>query len=158
MIIIDLYNCIYYKYDEINVNLVEIFLNKLILYSNFFDEKIQVIFDGFFFKSNFRSKYDKVELFFPFGDADTEIIKMIQSMPSKTYLLITADREIINEVVKKKACDLLKPDEFWKELIFVEREIKFNLNNKNLKKTTRLKKTTDYKDFELDELFDKYIK
>jgi predicted RNA-binding protein with PIN domain len=158
MIIIDLYNCIYYRYDEINIKLIEIFLNKLILYSDFFDEKIQVVFDGFFFRENFKSKYNKIELFFPFGDADTEIIRIINSMPSKTYLLVTADREIIKEVVKKKSCELLKPDEFWRELILLEKEVNFNRNNKNLKKESKLKKTTDYKDFELDLLFNKYLK
>ncbi len=157
MIIIDAYNFLYFRYDEINIDIINAFLKKIIFYSNNSKNKIKIVFDGVFFKNSFLSQYGLIELFFSENDADSLIIKIIEKSPSKTYTLITADRGIINSILKKKSCKLIKPNMFWQEIDYINNEKINEIKLKKLKKTI-LKKTSEYDDILLDNLFIKYLK
>lgn len=154
MIIIDLFNLLYYKYDEVNLKIITNFISTITLYSDITKKRIFVIFDGVYFQSSFNSMYKKVELYFINGKADDYIIKLVKNAPSKTYFVVTADREIINFVNEKNKDKIISPNNFWKE-IFEINNIYNNEKNKTYKKST-LKKLSDVDDNDIDDLMNLY--
>ena len=102
MIIIDFYNFLYFKFCEINEKNIKIALDLIIKYSDNNEFKIIIVFDGIYFQSLFMPRYKNVELIFYNGKADFYIINHIKKFLSNKSFIVSADREIILEVKKKK--------------------------------------------------------
>lgn len=153
MIIIDFFNFIYRRYDEVNNNTIIATLNYLASYHTISHKRIKVIFDGVVFKPLLPgSSYKNIDFCFALPNADLYIIKLLSSHSAKSFDVVTDDRELKNSI-KKYAKNIFSTKDFW---------LKISVNNtynkdneKQCSHFSKTEKTTDYEDFDLDELMKK---
>jgi hypothetical protein len=115
MIIIDFFNVFYLRcYDLTFENFKAVILD-ICACSIKNNSRVHLFIDGYKFSIDICSKYRKLIAITYAYHADDEIIKFINSKPAKSFLLVTADRNIINET-KLKIFKLIHPRDFLKKL------------------------------------------
>lgn len=152
MIIIDYYNFLYFRYGTITKQVIT---NNLKLLSLFVDDKnifFKIVFDGTYFQ-DISFQHKKISLLFSNKEsADELIIRIFSNLQGKSHILVSQDKTLCYSVKNKSKADICNPKTLWQSLDII------NKYGTVEKEKSPIKKTTEYEDNELDELFYKYYK
>lgn len=150
MIIIDYYNFLYSRYVDINEVTVK---RNLKLLSTFFAEKhfyVKIVFDGIYFQ-DIIFVHEKISLLFSSNKTADDIIKdLFKKLYGKANMLISRDKNLTTYIKRTYDARIIDPILMWKQLDMFS---KFLPQDHNQRKSS-IKKTTDYVDEELDNLYE----
>jgi hypothetical protein len=152
MILLDFYNLLYFCIDtEINEEIIKKYLKLVSLYGQKNNITIEVIFDGIRYQHLESIHFKRLSLVFSLPDADSYIIKKLETFPRKTFTIITRDNKI-KTIALRRIAKIIDIDVFFKELRLINNE---NNTIHSKKNNNLIKKTTDFEDQELDEIMKK---
>lgn len=154
IIIIDYFNFFYDRYYNLEENIIDQNLYLLNHFANHHNIKTKIFFDGQHW-SKLNEDNDLFTLYFsPNGSsADEEIVKQFWNLQGQHNYLVSNDLQLQKTLQKTSSILPLKPKILWQKLdrhLDKYMEIIISKNKKNFKK---LKKTTEWQDSSLDELY-----
>jgi hypothetical protein len=154
IIIIDYFNFLYSRYYDLEEKVIIKNLHDLSHFAKYHGVKINIFFDGTFW-NYLTSPSNNITLFFPppSMSADEYIIAKFKYLQGNDHYLITDDKKLIKTLQQTSSIESIKTTVFWNKLATYNAQHTALHIQKENNRQSKLLKTTDMVNDELDELY-----